>query len=50
MVKYQIWYKRDWPLSMPSQNRGSILRFARRLREAYNDKDKSIIRVRKIND
>ena len=50
MVKYQIWYKRDWPLAMPSANKELTLRFARRLREAYNDTDKSIIRVRKIND
>lgn len=47
-MKYQIWYKRDWALSMPSENLEMIKRYANRLRAAYGDKDKSIIRIRKV--
>lgn len=48
-MKYQIWYGRKWPLCMPDSNKARILYYARRLRLAYNDKDKIIIRVRKID-
>lgn len=49
MSKYQIWYERKWPLSMPSKNKENILRYARRLRAAYGDTDKTIIRVRRVD-
>ncbi len=45
-MKYQIWYRRSWPLAMPSSNLKMVLRYARRLRDAYGNKED--IRIRKI--
>ena len=48
-MKYQIWYGRKWPLCQPDSNKARIISYARRLRLAYGDTEKSIIRIRKID-
>ena len=47
-MKYQIWYKRLWPLCEPNTNKAQVSDYAKRLRKAYNDTTKELIRVRVI--
>ena len=48
-MKYQIWYKRLWPLTQPDARKDVVIGFAKRLRKSYGDTDRSIIRIRKVD-